>query len=249
MTQKKRISLNNTLNHWWSRIIPLLIIAICLFFFFYFRLYNYVNFEFFKANRLLLKSWIHEHPFLTVLFFFIIYVSLVFIPIPTGGLLPIACGFLFGPILGSIAATLGTTIAATIIFLAAKTLLHDLLYPRINSKIIKTMAANFQKNTIVYMLFIRLVPIFPFWIVNIVPAFCGINTKIYIFTTLIGMFPGIFIYALIGKGFDSIVEQSEKLTPFVFLRPTILIALAALLVLTLLPLYFIKRHHKKSKEK
>jgi uncharacterized membrane protein YdjX (TVP38/TMEM64 family) len=223
----------------WLRLIPLIILLLGLGAFFYFRAYEYINLETLKAHRAQLLEWTMRYPIIIAGSFILIYTIAVAISMPQAIFLTLLGGFLFGPIFGTIYVAVGATIGATIIFLAAKTAFHKLLLHKAGPWM-KKITSGFQNNAISYMLFLRLVPLFPFWLVNIVPAFLGISTRIYFFTTFFGILPGTFVYILLGHGLGTIIEQGKEINLGIIFKPEILAPLIGLGILSLIPIVYKK---------
>jgi len=231
----------------WQKLLPLIILLLGLGAFFYFHLYEYINLETLKTHRSQLLQWTIQYPIVIAGSFILIYIIAVAISMPQAIFLTILGGFLFGPIFGTIYVVIGATIGATIIFLAAKTALHDLLMAKAGHWM-KKITSSFQDNAVSYMLFLRLVPLFPFWLVNIVPAFLGIRTRIYLFTTFFGILPGTFVYILLGHGLGTIIDQGKELNLGIIFKPEILAPLIGLGILSLVPIIY-KKLTGKSHEK
>jgi uncharacterized membrane protein YdjX (TVP38/TMEM64 family) len=90
------------------------------------------------------------------------------------------------------------------------------------------------------MLFLRLIPLFPFWLVNLVPAFLGVPLRTYFFATLVGVIPGALVFASLGNGLGVILDAGEKPDLGIMFRPEVLLPLLALAVLALLPVAYKK---------
>ena len=104
---------------------------------------------------------------------------------------------------------IGATIGATILFLVAKTALGDPLRQRFAAQI-KAMEEGFRANAFSYLLLLRLVPLFPFWLVNLAAAFTGVSAVTFIVTTFVGIIPGAFVFASIGNGLNALFEAGEQ---------------------------------------
>ena len=100
------------------------------------------------------------------------------------------------------------------------------------------MEDGFRDNALSYLLVLRLVPLFPFWLVNLVPALLGVRLRIYVLGTFVGIIPGTFVYCLAGQGLGSVFESGETLTLSGILTPTMIAALAGLAGLALLPVAY-----------
>ena len=100
------------------------------------------------------------------------------------------------------------------------------------------LAEGFQKNELSYLLFLRLVPLFPFFVVNLVPAFLGVRLRDYVLATFVGIIPGTFVYNLAGAGLGSILDTGEDFTVSSVLTPEVKLALFGLAALALLPVVY-----------
>jgi uncharacterized membrane protein YdjX (TVP38/TMEM64 family) len=144
---------------------------------------------------------------LSVLAYIAIYALLVALSLPCGLIMSAAGGLLFGWLLGGLAAMVGATLGATIVFLIARTAVGDTLNQRAGPWLAK-LSEGFQKDALSYLLFLRLVPAFPFWFVNIAPAILGVPLKTYVIATFFGIIPATFAFAAAGAGLDSIMAAA-----------------------------------------
>ena len=161
------------------------------------------------ASRDALAGLIDANKPLALLGYVGLYGIVAGLSIPGAALLTIAGGFLFGGLTGALAAILGATLGATGLFLAARSSLGATLTDRAGPWLQK-FRDGFQRDAISYLLFLRLVTIFPFWLVNLALATTGVRLWTFIWTTLIGIIPGTFAFALAGAGLDS-VAQAQKI--------------------------------------
>lgn len=222
-----------------TRWIPLIIIIFALALFFYFRLYKYFTFTELQKNHEFLKQWTAQHYFMAVLIYMVIYIIAVTLSVPGATILTITGGFLFGYIFGTIYVVISATIGACCIFLAVQTALGEWLEKKA-ARWIRRMEEGFQKNAMSYLLFLRLVPIFPFWAINIVPALLGVRFRTFAFATLIGIIPGSLVYVLVGNGLGSLLELGKKPNLDIIFEPQILIPLLFLGAFSLIPIIYKK---------
>ena len=159
--------------------------------------------------------------------------------LPGGALLSIIGGFLFGVPLSTIYVVVGATIGATIIFLAARTAIGDLL-KRKAGPFLSKMDTGFQKNTASYLLFLRLIPLVPFWLVNIAPAFFNVKTRTYLWTTFVGIIPGAYVFTQAGNGLGAIFDSGKEFSIETVFNIEVKIALVVLALFALIPI-FVKR--------
>jgi uncharacterized membrane protein YdjX (TVP38/TMEM64 family) len=188
-----------------------------------------------------------------VLVYFALYALAVVLMFPTAVVLTLTGGFLFGGIIGGLLAVAAATMGATISFLLARTVCAEPLIERAGPWICK-LKAGFKKNALAYLLFLRLVPAFPFWFMNLAPAVLGVSLRDFFIATAIGIVPGTFAFAFIGAGLDGMLavehqaylaclEQTPgpdsacrfNLHPSAFVTPQLLIALLLLGIVAILP--------------
>lgn len=223
-----------------GRLIPLLILVAVLIAFFALGLNEFLTLDLLKENRAFLKDWVHAHKTEAVLLFITAYILVAAFSLPLGALLSVAGGFLFGSVFGTIWIVIGATIGATILFLVAKTSLGEPLRERFAGQI-KGMEEGFRANAFSYLMLLRLVPLFPFWLVNLAPAFLGVSLATFVITTAIGIIPGAFVFASIGNGLNALFEAGEQpdlsLTAIVT-DSRFYIPIVGLAVLSLIPIVY-----------
>ncbi|MFN4277131.1 MAG: TVP38/TMEM64 family protein [Ferrovibrio sp.] len=232
------------------RFLPLLLLALGLALFLILDLGRYFDLAILRDQQAGLRRWIELHPVPAVAAYLVFYTLTVAFSLPVASLVTLAGGFLFGPWLGTLWTALGATLGATAIFLAARAALGDHLAAFLRHKAGPRLAAlehELRHNGFHYLLFLRLVPAFPFWLVNIAPAFFGIPLRTYIAATAIGILPGTFVFTYLGHGLDTTLEQSGSVGVAGLLSLEILIALTLLALLSLLPVW-LKRRRRPGQE-
>ncbi len=227
----------------WKRLIPLLVLAVGLIGFFALGMDKYLTFDALKENRAWLLEQVEASAVLAALVYMGIYIAVVAFSLPGGAVMTIAGGFLFGQWLGTGYVVVAATIGATILFIAAKTALGDLLRAKAGP-FLQKMEAGFQEDALSYLLVLRLIPLFPFFIVNLVPAFLGVSLRVFVIATFAGIIPGSFVYATVGAGLGSIFDAGGEFSASGILTPEIITALVGLAVLALLPVAY-KRYKAK----
>jgi uncharacterized membrane protein YdjX (TVP38/TMEM64 family) len=155
-------------------------------------------------RRAAIDAFVAEHRLAALAAFAGIYALAITLALPWGALLTIFGGIIFGGLAGGIAALIGATAGATAIFLIARSALGDLLVRRAGRRI-EAIAAGFCADAFNYLLFLRLVPVFPFWLVNLVPAVCGVRLATFVAATVLGIVPATFAFAFFGAGLDRAV--------------------------------------------
>ena len=150
-----------------------------------------------------------EHRILALLSYIGLYIATVALSVPGGTLLTVSGGFLFGVAIGASAAVIGATIGATLIFLLARSALGEPLLRRAGPRA-QQLAQGFRADAFSYLLFLRLVPAFPFFLVNLVPAFAGVRLGPFVAATALGVIPASLVYAFAGTGLDSIITAQKN---------------------------------------
>ncbi len=170
--------------------------------------------------------------------FVALYAVLVALSIPGAAFLTIVGGFVFGTVVGAICTVIGATIGATAIFLLARTAIGEGLRARAGP-FVKRLEEGFRKNALSYLLFLRLVPGFPFFIVNLVPAFLGVSLRVFVLGTALGIIPGTVIFSSVGNGLGTIFASGGKADlHHIAADPKVWLPLAGLALLSLLPVAY-----------
>lgn len=227
-----------------QKFIPLALIITLIGLYYSLGLNEYITFTTLKSYRRELLEFVQAYPLLGPTLFMALYTTVIALSVPGGALMTITAGFLFGQIFGTLYVVVAATLGAILIFLITKTALHDLMQSKA-APWFKKMKKGFQDNAFHYLLVIRLIPIFPFFVVNIVPALLGMKLKEYSLATFVGIIPGSFVYASIGVGLGSVFDRGETFSLQGILTPEIIFALCGLALLSILPLLY-KKFKKKS---
>jgi uncharacterized membrane protein YdjX (TVP38/TMEM64 family) len=170
---------------------------------------RHLSFETLVLKRQALRGWVEAHPVAGFLGYGAAYALAVALSIPGAVLLTIMAGFLFGAVTGSLLAIVAATLGASLLFLAARTSLGEMLARRAGPFVAR-VGDGFRRDAASYMLFLRLVPVFPFWLVNLAPALFGVPLRTFLWTTAVGIAPGTLAFALAGAGLDSVVEAQAQ---------------------------------------
>ena len=160
-------------------------------------------------HRAEIDAFVTAHRTFAVLIYLALYVVTVALSLPGATFLTVAAGFLFGLVIGSIVSVIGATVGATLIFLIARTALGEPLLKRAGTRA-QQLARGFRDDAFSYLLFLRLVPAFPFFLVNLVPAFAGVGLGPFLAATVIGVVPACFVYAFAGTGLDSVITVQKS---------------------------------------
>lgn len=182
----------------WLKIALLLLFAGGIAAFFLFDGQRYLSLESVKSNRDALLAFTEAHFVAALAIGFVVYAGAVAFSVPGGLLLSLTMGFVFGRWVGTVLVVLAATVGATIVFLAARYIFADAARKRLGT-VGKKINAGFTENALSYMLFLRLVPLFPFFLVNLAPAFTSIPLRTFVLGTFIGIIPGTFVFVNLGQ--------------------------------------------------
>jgi len=198
---------------------------------------DYVSYEALKAHHTTLTGWVETHLLLMLTGYVAAYAAMTALSLPGGLLMSIVGGFLFGRFLGTGAIVVGATTGATLLFLAARSSIGETLRARAGPRL-KRLEEGFRRDAFNYLLVLRLVPLFPFFLVNLAPAFLGVPLRTYLAATIIGIIPASFVFAQVGTGLGSLLESDQELSLSGILTPDILAALLGLAALALVPVVY-----------
>lgn len=223
----------------WLRLLPVLVLIFGLIVFFALGGHGYVSFEEIKRHRDLLKEWVSSWGALAGIAYTLLYAVMIAFSIPGGALATMVAGFLFGVVAGAIAAVTGATLGAAALFLAARTALGDVMRKRAGPAL-RRMEEGFRQDAFSYLLGLRLIPVLPFWLVNLVPAFTTISLRVYVLATFLGIIPGTVVFAWVGSGIDELLRRGETPNLMILLEPQILLPFLGLALLALGPVVWKK---------
>jgi len=219
------------------RLLPLLVLAAAVALAFALGLQDYVSLENLRTHRAELNAFVAEQGVIAALVFIAGYAVTTLLFLPVGAVLTIIGGFLFGVTLATLYVVLGATLGATALFIIARSALGDLFRAKAGPAM-ERMEAGFRENEFSYMLLLRLVPLFPFFIVNVAPAFLGVSLRTYVICTFVGIVPGTLVFALAGAGLGSVFDGGGAFTVESVLTPQIVAGLVGLSLLSLLPVAY-----------
>ncbi len=219
------------------RLLPVAILLLGLALFLIFGLERYFSFEMLSRHHAELTAWVATHVVLAAIVFILAYALVVAFSLPIAVIVTPLGGFLFGAWLGAALSVIAATLGSVAVFLAARTAFHDLFHARAGRALAR-LEEGFRRDSFNYLLFLRLVPVFPFWLVNIVPALLGMKLGPYTLATLIGIVPGAIVYSSVGAGFGTLIDRGERPDLSVIFEWRILLPLLGLAVLSLLPVVY-----------
>lgn len=201
--------------------------------FFYFDLSRFLSLEGLKSNRDHLLAFAEAHYSAAVAIFVIGYCVVVGLSLPGGAIMTLAGGFLFGSVLGTLYVNVGATVGATLAFLVARYLLRDWVEQKFGSRL-GPIQEGFAKNAFSYLMTLRLIPLFPFFLVNMVSGLTRVKIVTYMAATSLGIIPGSFVFAYAGRQLGTINSLKE------IASPNVLMAFTLLGILALVPILYRK---------
>ena len=220
-----------------KKIIVVAIIALLVFSYAYFDIGDYASLESIQAHKESLKLFVGDNVILATLLYIAVYVITTALSLPIAAVLSLLGGFLFGSILGTLFTVIGATLGAVVVFLLARYLFED-WFRKIAGEKVDKLNQEFQDDAFNHLLFLRIVPLFPFFLVNVAPAFTKIKLRDYFWGTFLGIIPGTFVFVNTGTALGDIRSTSD------ILSMQVLVAFTLLGLLSLIPSIY-KRWKKK----
>jgi uncharacterized membrane protein YdjX (TVP38/TMEM64 family) len=218
-----------------KRWLPLVILSGVFAAVFAFGLDHYLSLDVLRDNRAALLAIVEDHPLATAAGFVLAYAGVVALSLPGATVMTLAGGFLFGTWLGTSLNVLSATMGSALLFLIARSAVGDALRKRAGP-FLNRMEEGFRRNAFNYLLFLRLVPAFPFWAVNLAPALLGMRLTSFVAATMIGIIPGTIVYTAFGAGLGQIFDAGAEVNLKDVFSPTLIASLIGLGMLALLPI-------------
>jgi uncharacterized membrane protein YdjX (TVP38/TMEM64 family) len=196
---------------------------------------RYLTLDALRDNRKVLLDTVSARPLVAGLAYMAVYATVVALSVPGAIIMTLAGGFLFGVATGSVLTVIGATTGATVVFLVARLAFGDVLR-RKAGPFLSRMADGFERDAFSYLLFLRLVPAFPFWAVNLAPALLGMHLMPFIAATALGIIPGTIVFSGFGAGLGEIFDAGGEVSLKTVFSPPMLAGLIGLGLLALLPI-------------
>lgn len=212
-----------------------------------FVLRDYLSFDALARNREMLLAFRDQNYLFAVLGFMAAYVTIVGLSLPGATIATLTGGFLFGVFPGVLFNITAATIGATLIFLAAKMGFGEAFSARMSGRggAAARLQTALKDNELSALMIMRLAPVVPFFLANLIPAFVGVRTSRFVITTFFGIMPGGLIFTSIGAGLDSVFAKGEMPDLSILFAPRILFPILGLVALSALPI-LIKSLRKKA---
>ena len=226
-------------------IFPFFIIIILMMLFYLFSQLHFFSWSNFKDYYIEIKNFSDSHPFSTPFLFLSVYIFYSLLSLPGIFILSVLAGFIFKQPFSTIYVIIGATIGASLLFLAARSAFGQLFYKKSGNRYLScNMEKGFRENAVSYLLFIRLFPLFPFWITNLAGAYFNVPFWIFVWTTFVGMIPSVLVYTEAGRGLTFLLQNQEPLSPMNILNASTITALIGLSLLCFVPILFKKLNLK-----
>lgn len=223
-----------------GKLIVLAVMAAAIGVFLYFDLGRALSLEVLKGHRNQLLAFTQDHYVAAAALFVLAYIAVTGLSLPGAVIMTLAGGFLFGGLIGTLLVNVGATTGATLAFLAARYLLRDAVERKFGTWL-EPLQEGFAKNAFSYLLTLRLIPLFPFFVVNLVSGLTRVRLDTYVAATALGIIPGSFVYAYAGRQLGTINSLKE------IASPNVIAAFVLLGVLALIPVGYKKFSRKQVK--
>lgn len=198
----------------YSRWFFLALVLLAIVGFYTFGLNEYFQWDRIRANLDGWKAQVAEHLLLAVVIYFLIYVAVTALSLPAASLVTLVGGALFGRWLGTAVVSIASTTGATFAFLGSRYLLRDWVQRRFGNRL-AALNHGVEKDGAFYLLTLRLVPLFPFWLINLGMGLTPIRVWTYAWVSWVGMLLGTFLYVNVGTGLATLESPKGLLSPTV----------------------------------
>ena len=195
-----------------SRFILLLVIVSCIAVFFYFDLQQFLTLEMLKSKQAAIIDYKNTHPVISAIFYAVIYIAVTGLSLPGAAILTLAGGAVFGLLWGTVIVSFASTIGATLAFLAARFLFRDSVENRFGDRL-NAVNEGMKKDGAFYLFTLRLIPVFPFFMINLLMGLTAIKTRTFFWVSQLGMLAGTIVYVNAGTQLGKITSLSDILSP------------------------------------
>jgi len=228
-----------------KRFLPLVLLLIVVIAAFASGVTRYLNLEALQANEMALRGFVGDNIVLALLTFVLVYALATAVSLPGAVILTLAGGYLFGTWVGGTATVVGATVGSIVVFYIVRTSLGEALRAKAETSggTLKKVIDGVKEGAFGYILTLRLIPLAPFWLVNVAAALADTPLRAYALATFIGIMPATFIYSGIGAGIGAIIARGETPDLGVIFEPKVLLPLVALGLLSLGTTLY-QRHRK-----
>ncbi|MCK9418975.1 MAG: TVP38/TMEM64 family protein [Nitrospirae bacterium] len=180
--------------------------------FFVFDLGRFLTLESLKANRDALAAFYQQNRLVMAAAFIAVYIIQTALSLPGAAILSLAAGAVFGVVMGTLYVNIGATVGAILAFLVARYLFHDVIQNKFGARLEK-INKELEARGFNYLLFLRLVPVFPFFLINLGAGLTRMPLRTYFLGTMVGIIPGSFVFCNAGASLATITSMSEVASP------------------------------------
>ncbi|MCK4841685.1 MAG: VTT domain-containing protein, partial [Methylococcales bacterium] len=195
-----------------SRVLLLLLIVSLIAVFFIFDLQQYLSLETLKAQQATIESYRSDHLILAVVIYMLVYIAVTGLSLPGATILTLAGGAIFGLLWGTVIVSFASTIGATLAFLAARFLFRDTVKSCFSSRL-QAIDEGIDRDGAFYLFTLRLVPIFPFFMINLIMGLTTFKVRTFYWVSQLGMLAGTIVYVNAGTQLAKIESLSGILSP------------------------------------
>ncbi len=217
--------------------LPLVVIACAAALFFALGFHRYLSFDALRDSRVMLLDLVARHGVIAPMLFILAYVVVTACSLPGALIMTLTGGFLFGTLVGGFYTVIGATLGAIALFVAARTALGDVLRAKAGGALAK-LEAGFREDAFNYLIVLRLIPLFPFFVVNLAAALLGTPLLKFIVATFIGIIPGTLVYSSVGSGLGAVFDSGATPNLGIIFSWPVLGPLIGLAILALLPVAY-----------
>ncbi|MGQ9427479.1 TVP38/TMEM64 family protein [Gilvimarinus sp. F26214L] len=195
-----------------KRLILVALVAAALVLFFVFDLDHWLSFARLQQGQAQLESWVQSNPWLVSLGYFALYVLIATLSLPGATVMTLAGGALFGLWWGTLLVSFASSLGAALAFLVARFLFHDWVQHRFSDRL-QTVNRGIEKEGAFYLFTLRLVPVFPFFLINLVMALTPIRAGTFYWVSQVGMLPATAVYVNAGTRLAQVQSPGDILSP------------------------------------
>ena len=194
----------------------LLLIGALVAAFFLFDLGRFFTLEYVQSQREAFTDYYNAHQALTIALYFVVYVAVTALSLPGAAIMTLAGGAIFGLLTGTVVVSFASTIGATLAFLVSRFLLRDLVQEKFGEKL-RAVNEGIEKEGAFYLFTLRLIPVFPFFVINLVMGLTPIKARQFFLVSQVGMLAGTIVYVNAGSQLASLQSLSGILSPSLLL--------------------------------
>ncbi len=230
------------------RFLPLAILIVAIVAAFASGATRFLNLEALQTHEAALRGFVDENRLLAIAAFIAVYAIATAVSLPGAVILTVAGGYLFGTWVGGASTVVGATVGAILVYYVVQTSLGEALRAKAEADggRLKTIIDGVREGAFGYVLTLRLIPLAPFWLVNVAAALANAPLKAYALATLIGIMPATFIYSGVGAGIGAVIARGETPDLGVIFEPQVLLPLVALGLLSLATTLYQRRRKRTS---